>query len=354
MKRYDDPALLVVNPVVSVRSFAVPTVTEVVNEVGPADAELPSAVQTQTQTHTRTPTPTPTPTPTQTPTDDQHAAPHTESSRAGASRSHPLHIEYSHTQVMGDAIARLRRTHGVVSNDRSPLAESFKMLRNQVLQRLRADGFNLLAVTSARRIEGKSLTAVNLALTIAADYDTAVLLVDADLSGHGLQAMFGLQGARGLSDHLTHGAPIAELLVNPGVPRLVLLPAGQQAVLNSAELLATKAAQQLMAEMKQRYADRYIIIDLPPLLDTADALAFLPQVDTTLVVVEEHTTSVQDMETIAQLLAPFNLIGSVMSQPRETEKAESPKRAPWYVRAFGGFRKGFKSGRGDSESPSRW
>ncbi len=220
--------------------------------------------------------------------------------------------------------------------DRSALAESFKMLRNQVLQRMRAEGHTVLAVTSPRRIEGKSLTAVNLALAIAADYDSAVLLVDADLTGQGLQAMFGLAGAPGLSDHLTHGVPIPELLINPGVARFVLLPAGQQAVLNSAELLATKAAQQLVREMKQRYQDRYIIVDLPPLLDTADAMAFLPQAETTLVVVEEHTTSMSDMEAMADLLAPFNLLGTVMSQPRESERPTAAKRPPWYRRWFAG------------------
>ena len=273
-------------------------------------------------------------------------------------RAEPLRINYSSTQVMHDALVRLQRTHGVVKPDRSALAESFKMLRNQVLQRMRADGYNLLAVTSPRRIEGKSLTAVNLALTIAADYDSAVLLVDADLTGQGLQSMFGLDGARGLSDHLMHGVPIPDLLVNPGVARFVLLPAGQQAVLNSAELLATKLAQQLIQEMKQRYQDRYIIIDLPPLLDTADALAFLPQVDTTLVVVEEHTTSLQDMETMAELLAPFNLVGTVMSQARETEKggqglrsqADAARRPPWYRRLFTGFVAGYRARRSSDES----
>ncbi len=247
-------------------------------------------------------------------------------------RAEPLHIEYSSTRVMGDALQRLQRTHGVVKMDRSPLAESFKMLRNQVLQRMRADGHTLLAVTSPRRIEGKSLTAVNLALTMAADYDSAVLLVDADLTGQGLQSLFGLEGARGLSDHLMHGAPIADLLINPGVARFVLLPAGQQAVLNSSELLATKAAQQSILEMKQRYRDRYIIVDLPPLLDTADALAFLPQADTTLVVIEEHTTAMQDVQAITDLMAPYNLIGTVMSHARDTDKPDPASRRPWYRR----------------------
>ena len=129
-------------------------------------------------------------------------------------------------------------------------------------------------------------------------------------------------------------------------------------MLNSAELLSTKLAQQLIQEMKQRYQDRYIIIDLPPLLDTADALAFLPQVDTTLVVVEEHTTSLQDMETMAELLAPFNLIGTVMSQARETEKggktrgarADGASSRPWYRRLVSGFLAGYRSRRSSEAS----
>lgn len=264
------------------------------------------------------------------------AAPIAASAAAPAqTRGEPLRIQYTSTQVQADAILRLQRMHGVVKQqDRSALAESFKMLRNQVMQRMRADGHKLLAVTSPRRIEGKSLTAVNLAMTMAADYDSAVLLVDADLAQHGLQALFGLEGARGLSDYLTDDVPIAELLINPGLPRFVLLPAGRQAVLNSAELLATKRAQQLILEMKSRYQDRYIIVDLPPLLDTADALAFLPLADTTLVVVEEHSTSMQDMDAMNEMLAPFNLIGSVMSQPSEKAAGAGEKSKPWYRRWF--------------------
>lgn len=247
----------------------------------------------------------------------------------------PLQIEYSATQVVPGALLHLQRHPGIVKLDRSALAESFKMLRNQVLQRMRAGGFKVLAVTSPRSIEGKSLTAANLALALAADFDSAVLLVDADLAHHGLQTLFGLQGLRGLSDHLTDDAPIPELLINPGVPRFVFLPAGQQAVLDSAELLSTKRAQGLLAEMKARYADRYVVVDLPPLLDTADALAFLPLADTTLLVVEEHTTSLQDLDTSNELLAPFNLIGTVMSRAREDAEAARRRPAPWYRRWFG-------------------
>ena len=82
------------------------------------------------------------------------ASPAGDEAVAGSS-AEALNIKYSSTQVRPDARVRLQRTHGVVKADRSELTESFKMLRNQVLQRMRADGFTLLAVTSPRRIEGK-------------------------------------------------------------------------------------------------------------------------------------------------------------------------------------------------------
>jgi len=246
-----------------------------------------------------------------------------------APRSGPLNVDYTATRMVPGALERLQRTHGVVRPDRSELSETFKRLRSLVLQRLRADGHSMLAVTSPRAIAGKSLTAVNLALAVAAELDRTVLLVDADLSGRGLQALFGLAGERGLGDHLCHGTPLDALLLNPGVPRFVLLPAGASGGLASAELLGTQAMEKLGQEFKQRYPDRIVIIDLPPLLDTADALAFLPLADTTLLVVEEHGTALADMEAAKELLAPFNLVGVVMSRPHPGDR---PQRRRWWRR----------------------
>lgn len=265
-------------------------------------------------------------------TPDVHVVRPVRLSSPGDASAAPLRIEYSTTQVVPDALARLHRLPTILRPDRSEPAETFRMLRNQLLQRLQPEGHRLLAVTSARAIEGKSTTAVNLALSIAAHYDSAVLLVDADLSGKGLQTLFGFDAAPGLCEHLRRGVPVADLLINPGVPRLVVLPATGEPVRDSAELLATRAARQLFAEMKQRYQDRYIIVDLPPLLDTADALAFLPQVDTTLLVVEEHGTALPDLEAVAELLAPFNVVGSVLSHPRPRGPLAGAGREPWYRR----------------------
>jgi Mrp family chromosome partitioning ATPase len=236
-----------------------------------------------------------------------------------------LRITYSKTRVMSDVIARVRCQPGVVSGDRSEAAETFKMLRQQLRRRMGSDGHRVLGVTSARRCEAKSLTSLNIALSMASDLDAAVMLIDADLSTTGLQRIFELQGVEGLAEYLGESKPIHELLINPGVARFTLLPAGQREPENSAELLATRKAQGLMNEIRQRYTDRLVLVDLPPLLDRADALGFLPHVDTTLLVVDDDLTSQPDLERVAQLLAPYNLIGTVMSRPLPPERAPGPR-----------------------------
>lgn len=241
----------------------------------------------------------------------------------------PLNIVYTQTRVLAGCVERLQRLPGVVRADRSELAEVFKRLRSQLLQRLQADGHSLLAVTSPRAIAGKSLTALNLALAMAAELDRTVLLVDADLSGHGLQSLLGLGEAPGLGEHLSDGTPLETLLVNPGVQRLVVLPGGRRGGPASAELLGTRAMQRLGQEIRQRYPDRVVVIDMPPLLDTADAMALLPLADTTLLVAEEHGTSLADLEAAAALLAPFNLVGSVLTRK---PPASGPAQPPWWRR----------------------
>jgi Mrp family chromosome partitioning ATPase len=231
----------------------------------------------------------------------------------------PLHqaaIRYTRTRVDTGAGQHLHQQPGVMRNDRSPLAETLRLLRSQVLQSLRAEGHRLIAVTSPRALPNQALTATNLALALAAALDSTVLLVDADLHGRGVQALFGLERAAGLAEHLSEGAALPDLLVHPGLPRLVLLPAGASAPSGSSELLASRVAQHCFTEFKTRYADRYVVVHLPPVLDSADTLAFLPQADTTLLLVQQQGTSLADLELASERLAPFPLLGAVMLPAR--------------------------------------
>jgi MinD-like ATPase involved in chromosome partitioning or flagellar assembly len=138
------------------------------------------------------------------------------------------------------------------------------------------------------------------------------LLVDANLAAPQIGALFGLERRKGLRDFLIDDVPLKDLIVNPGIEHLVVLPAGA-AVSNSAELLATDASTRLFQELQSRYSQRYIIFDAPSVL-TADGLSLFEKVDAVLVVAERNRTTRAELEQCALALKPFNLIGSVLCE----------------------------------------
>jgi Mrp family chromosome partitioning ATPase len=241
-----------------------------------------------------------------------------------AGSRYTLKIEYSETRVMPEAARHVRSHRAVVGRKRSPLSEAFKVLRAQLLQRMRSQGWNSLAVTAPVGAASKSYTSINLALTIAAEYDKTALLIDADLGDPQLARLFGLGPVQGLTDHLLDGVALSELVVNPGIDHLVLLPAGK-AVAQSAELLGLDANTLLIDELKSRYAQRYIIFDAPP-VTSAEGLSLFEKVDCVLLVAEGNLTSRAELEECRDLLRPYNLIGSVYCEPNPTESADAVSR----------------------------
>ncbi|MEN8108998.1 MAG: CpsD/CapB family tyrosine-protein kinase [Pseudomonadota bacterium] len=223
-------------------------------------------------------------------------------------------IEYGQTETITVDDAVLRENRIVVGVEPGPFTESYNLLRTQILQRFKENNWNVLAVTSPGRGEGKTLTAINLAISIAREVDYTVLLVDANLRHPWMLEHFGLPERKGLSDYLTSNVPIEELLVKPGrVDHLVLLPGGQR-LEHSAEMLSSPKMEQLVADMKSRYHSRIIIFDLPPVLSSADALAFSPYVDAALLVVEEGVTQKEELQNAVDLLSTTNIVGTVLNK----------------------------------------
>lgn len=195
------------------------------------------------------------------------------------------------------------------------MADQIKMLRTQILNRMEEMGGKSLLVTSANPLEGKTLTAINLALSISHKLDHTVLLVDADLRKPSVHEYFGLDTHRGLSDYLLRQAELGELLVNPGIDKLVLLPGGEP-LPNSAEHLAAPRMESLINEMKTRYSDRYIIVDSSSLLRGADSLVCSRFADGILLVVAAEKTPARDVESALELLNGRNIIGTVLNKAR--------------------------------------
>lgn len=193
---------------------------------------------------------------------------------------------------------------------------AYKMLRTQVMQRMTAQGWNVLAVTSPGEGDGKTTTAINLALSLAQEFHHTVLLVDMDLQKPSIHRYLGLNVDSGIEDFLLAKKVIGEILVNPGVDRLVILP-GRSPVSNSSEVLASPAMGELVKELKTRYPSRIVIFDMPPVLSADDALSFSPYVDAFLLVAREGQTTSQGLAHAVEILDKASILGVVVNGSNE-------------------------------------
>lgn len=230
-------------------------------------------------------------------------------------------IVYSHTrtvEVKTDALRAKRVVSGYLPG---PYVDAYKILCTQVTQRLREKQQQVLAITSPGDHEGKTLTAINLACCLANEIDQTVLLVDADLRQPRMHEYFGIQADTGLTNVLNGDARIQDVLVHPGIGKLVLLPGGRPTS-NSSELLGSQRMQTLVRELKARYASRTVIFDLPPVLSAADVLAFAPFVEALLLVVEDGVTDKERLQQTGAMLSGLNVLGTVLNKVRMPEPAE--------------------------------
>lgn len=194
-----------------------------------------------------------------------------------------------------------------------PYLEHYKMLRTQINQRCAERGWNTIMVTSVNPEEGKTVTAINLSVVLAREFEQTVLLVDADLRKQHVHQYMGYPSAASLVDYLEGGVPLSDVIVWPGIEKLTVISGGNT-VQDSTEILGSPRMGSLVSEMKNRYPKRYIIFDVPPVLDHADAATFAPLVDGILVVVAPGRTDLKDVMKITELLPKEKIIGYAMNR----------------------------------------
>jgi exopolysaccharide/PEP-CTERM locus tyrosine autokinase len=200
------------------------------------------------------------------------------------------------TQIENPFVATLKDPH-------SPVSEEYRKLKSVVSAYAHRDGFNnVIMVTSSVSSEGKSLTSLNLAITLAQEFDHTVLLIDADLRKPSLDGYLGIKRAKGLSEYLAGGVELGELLVKTGIGRLTLLPAGTP-VKNPVEFFSSQMMKEFIREIKTRYPDRFIIIDTPPVLPFAETRSLAAIADGVVFVVREGQAT---PESIAEGIKSFD------------------------------------------------
>jgi len=201
-----------------------------------------------------------------------------------------------------------------ITDPYSSAAEEYRKLRAKIFQVTEKDFLNTLMVTSSQAGEGKTVTAINLAVAIAHEIDHTVLLIDADLRKPSVHRYLGLNQPYGLSDYLQHrnDLSLSDILIKTGIGKLVVLPAGSQ-VENPAVLISSDRMRSLIREIKHRYRDRYIIFDSSPVLMTADALSLCDYMDGIIFVVHAARTPKKAVTQAISSIKGYNVLGTVFN-----------------------------------------
>lgn len=197
----------------------------------------------------------------------------------------------------------------------TPETECYRILRSQILQRTGGENGRTVMVTSALPGEGKTLTAINLALTFAKEFKQTSLLVDCDLKQQRIHEVIGFPSDKGLVDYLIDDCPIFELFVWPGIEKMTVISGGKM-INESSELLGSPGMRKLVEDMKNRYPERYVFFDVPPVLTGADAIAFAPLVDYILVTVQAGETPIQEINRALEMLPREKILGLVLNRKK--------------------------------------
>ncbi len=180
---------------------------------------------------------------------------------------------------------------------RSSIAEEFRVIKRPLLRNAtdagpaRIENANLIMVTSALPGEGKTFSAINLAISMAMELDYTVLLVDADVSRPSVFRQLGLPPERGLMDVLAgEVTDLSEVLLRTNIEKLSILPAGMPHQ-RATELLASENMNRLLKQIASRYSDRIVVFDSPPLLVTTESRVLATHMGQVVVVVESERTT---------------------------------------------------------------
>ncbi len=225
--------------------------------------------------------------------------------------------------------------------ERTPVSEGFRRIKRHLLANVSnpdaPPNANLIMITSSLPKEGKTFCTVNLAISLAMEMDRRVLLVDADVLRPSVAKVLGINGGeKGLMDVLLDGIRLADVLCSTNIEKLNLLPAGRPHS-HATELLASDAMRALLKEMAERYHDRIIIFDSPPLLATTESCVLAGLMGQVLVVVEAGKTTEPTLkDALSRIASNSNVTGVLLN------KGVAPGSA-----LYGGY--GYGYGYGDAD-----
>ena len=231
-----------------------------------------------------------------------------------------IQVDYSTTKVLSIDQKVFKKNKILSFSHNNNFTDNIKILRTQILNKLREIGANSFLVTSANPYEGKTFTSINLGVSIAQEVDRTVVIVDADLRKPNKyhsdfsNDFFGFDVSKGLADYLLGEAKISDIMLNPSIHKLTIIPAGRS-LPNSAELLNSPRMEELVNDLRNRYGnDRIIIFDCPALLQCSDTTVLSNYVEGILLIVEAEKTTRNQLKQVKDLLNGKMILGTLLNK----------------------------------------
>lgn len=240
-------------------------------------------------------------------------------------KSTPAYAEPTAGQTI-ELDANLLQKHHILSglgHEDPKIADKYRLLRTRVLQIMKPRSWSTLGITSASPKAGKSLTAINLAITMAQDPERKVILVDADLRKPSISSDLGFDVDCGLIDYLTSTVELADIIKHPkNIPNLTILPGHRPHEQSDVtpELLNSAKMRELMQNLNAYDPSTIIIVDLPPVLIGDDVIVQASHLQSILMVIEEGGTNIDELIECAELLTDLNLLGTVLNKSDQPAK----------------------------------
>lgn len=222
-------------------------------------------------------------------------------------------ISYTQTKVIELNNAHLEKNRIVAVNRDNKAAYSLDSLRTQILQKMYENDWKSIAVVSPTEACGKTFLSINLAISIANQPNKTVMLVDCDLRRPKVAKYLGIQVEKSMTEFFNKEAEINDVMINLGIPRLVVLPT-MKPVINSAEILSSERTDDFMSEIYSRYDSRIVMYDLPPILNTDDSLVMMRKVDCVLLVVGSGLVKENEVEQAMHHIPKEKLLGVVLNK----------------------------------------
>ena len=221
-----------------------------------------------------------------------------------------------------------------VTGTSSPVAESFKRLRNKILHPSTGEPPKSILITSVVPEEGKSFVCANLGATMAQGLEQHALMVDCDFRRPSLAPLFGLSNDTGLVNYLRDGTDLSQLIRSVGFQKLSIISSGPPPI-NPAELLDSGKMTAMIDEVVSRYSDRLVILDSPPVQAASETAVLARHVDAVVLVIRWGQSRREQVKQLIELIGESKIIGIVFNAVKVSKVDE--RLSGRYYGAYGDY-----------------